>query len=645
MITLTNVSKAYGDQVLYQGVNLQINDGDRVGLVGPNGSGKSTLFRLLMEEQSADDGKIMRSKGLRMGYLPQEFLPNSELTVLEETVCTNPELRQLETELHEVLQQMKVPDPPQSLLERYDRLHAAFEHAGGYEVEYRAKAILNGLGFRQEDLDRPLNEMSGGWMMRVELAKLLLSEPHVLLLDEPTNHLDLYSLLWFQQYLQDYRGTLILVSHDRSFLNAVISSVVELRANKLLRYTGDYDSFVEQRDEEVRILQAARKNQEDYRRQSQRFINRFRAKSTKASQVQSRIKQLERMEEIPLPDEVPTIHFRFPPVERSGLKVVELRNVSQAYGERVVYRDLNLELERGKKTVLVGPNGAGKSTLLKILGEQVPIQSGEIKLGLRVAPGYYSQHRTDLANTSQSVLDAAMGGAPGVAGEYARTVLGGFLFRGDDVLKPVSVLSGGEKSRLSLVKHLLSPPNLLLLDEPTTHLDIDSVQCLIDALKMYEGTLVFISHDLHFIREIADQVLLIEDGQLTLFRGDYEYFEFRMHEEGRQWIVPGALVDKPVLKSAQTVAQKEIKTVSGPKSKEQKRREAAERQKRAKQAQLDQQARAARGPDQKAALLQEQAQLAEALQKPEIYNNAEELERINRRLKAIAVALEEKNSE
>jgi ATP-binding cassette subfamily F protein 3 len=407
----------------------------------------------------------------------------------------------------------------------FHEVQARFDALGGYQLEPRAKTILRGLAFRERDFDRPLKAMSGGWVMRAYLARLLVQQPDLLLLDEPTNHLDLEALRWFQEYLINYPGAILLISHDREFLNQLVGSIVDIRQGQLQRYRGNYDEYLVQREAQKEQLSAAYKNQQKEIASLQQFADRFRAKASKASQAQAKLKQIERMDKIEAPvNEARTIKFRFPQPARSGQRVITLKDIHHAYGETVVYRGMNFEVERGQRIVLVGPNGAGKSTLLKILAGVLPVQSGARELGLNAKVGYYAQYRVEMLNPERSVVEEALDTPQRLSEQVVRTVLGSFLFRGDDVFKPVDVLSGGEKSRLALVKLLLDPPNLLLMDEPTTHLDMASIDALIHALEHYEGTLIFISHDVYFIRKLARHVLHVDAGRLTPYHGDYQYY-------------------------------------------------------------------------------------------------------------------------
>jgi ATP-binding cassette subfamily F protein 3 len=525
MLTVSRLSKSFSGRTLFDEVSLQVNRGDRIGLVGPNGAGKSTLFSLILGETSPDRGQIGFEKSATIGFLPQETAAARDETVLELALATTPELAHAQ----QIIKQHESGNGPDDV--GYRRALHIFDEHGGWQVEPKAKRVLAGLAFRESDFDRPAGAMSGGWIMRAHLARLLVMEPDLLLLDEPTNHLDLESLQWFQEYLKSYPGAIIMISHDREFLNQLVGSIVEIAHSKLIRYRGNWDSYVQQKAAREEQQLAAYKHQQKEIASLQLFADRFRAKASKASQAQSKLKQIDRMEKIAAPTvRGKTIKFHFPQPPRSGLRVVKLTNVDHAYGDLVVYRGLNFHAERGQRTVLVGPNGAGKSTFLKLLAGVLPVQQGVRELGHNARVGYFSQNRIDVLNATHTVLESVLDVPDPVSEQTARTVLGSFLFRGDDVFKSVAVLSGGEKSRLALVKLLLDPPNLLLMDEPTTHLDVGSIDALIGALKQFRETLIFISHDVHFIRAIATSVLHIASGpaptfgRLTRYPGDYDYY-------------------------------------------------------------------------------------------------------------------------
>jgi len=566
MLTVAGINKSFGGRTLFSDATLQINRRDRFGLVGPNGAGKSTFFKILLSEEEPDEGHISFERGITRGHLPQESAPVGDETVLELATAITEEFKEIRRKVIE----WDTAHPDEIDLD--DDAHTQFNEMDGYQVDAKAKKILNGLAFRNADFDRPARELSGGWVMRAHLARLLVAEPDLLLLDEPTNHLDLESLLWLQDYMKGYPGAILMISHDREFLNQLVSNVVEIRFGKLIKYRGNYDAYLVQRDEAEAQHLAAYKNQQREISRLMNFVDRFRAKNTKASQAQSKLKQIEKMDMIEAPEsDDASISFSFPQPARSGLKAITLKDIHQAYGKNVVYAGMEFEAERGQRIVLVGPNGAGKSTLLKILAEVIEPQRGERKLGHNVRYGYFSQYRDEVLNMSSTVLQEAMDTPQRVGEQFVRTVLGCFLFRGDDVFKKVSVLSGGEKSRLALVKLLLDPPNLLLMDEPTTHLDMASIEALIAALEQYQGTLIFISHDVYFIRELANHVVRVENGELRHFPGPYQYY---LDKTGAG---PGGL---PARSSSEPDVPKKQNT--GLSRKEQKRLEAQARQAKSK---------------------------------------------------------------
>jgi ATP-binding cassette subfamily F protein 3 len=572
MLTLSQIGKSFGSRTLFEDVSLSINMGERIALVGANGAGKSTLFSIILQETEPDEGSVVLDRHTTLGYLPQETAATGEETVLELATAITPEHGRLKAILNEGERS------GQTDTEEYHDAQGKFAELGAYQLEPKAKRILSGLAFRESDFNRAAKTMSGGWIMRAHLARLLVMEPDLLMLDEPTNHLDLESLGWFQNYLDNYPGAILMISHDRAFLNALIENIIEIRNKQLHHYRGNYDEFVVQKKARAEQHLAAYKNQQAEIERLQDFANRFRAKASKASQAQSKLKQIERMEKIEAPeDNERRIHIKFPQPVRSGQRVMTLDKIHFAYESLVVYRGIDLEIEKGQRVVLVGPNGAGKSTLLKILGGALEAQQGERKLGHNTEVGYFAQNRSDMLSSDKTVLQEAMNIPNPVPEVQARGILGSFLFSGDDAYKKVSVLSGGEKSRLGLVKLLLNPPNLLLMDEPTTHLDMASIDALIDALKQFQGTLVFISHDVYFIRALAQTVLRISAGQLTPYAGDYDYYLEKS----------GALSEKAALvagekltdsRPAEAPVAAAAKAPSTFKTKEQKRREAEERQ-------------------------------------------------------------------
>ena len=508
-----------GGRVLFESASFGVNYGDRVALVGPNGAGKTTLFSIILGQKEPDSGTVTRDEWTMVGHLPQEAEAHGEETILDVATGRVDELPRLEKRLHELEAAGDVSGP------EYLEAHAKHDALNDPQVETKAKKMLRGLGYRETDFDRKAREMSGGWIMRARLARLLVMEPDLLLLDEPTNHLDLLSLLWLQNYLKNYSGALLLISHDRQFMDEVVTQVHEISERKLIDYTGNYSDYLRQREERYERQLSAYNNQQKEIAALQQFADRFRAIPSKASQAMSKLKQIERLELIEKPM-APRKPFRFqiPPPPRGGQRAVSLTGVHMAYGATKVYSNLDLTIERGERTVLVGPNGAGKSTLLKILAGVVQFQKGERDLGHNAKIGYFSQHRADTLDPEKNVLEEVLASAPVMREDEARAVLGSFMFRKDDIFKKTSILSGGEKSRLNLVKFLVDPPNLLLMDEPTTHLDIHTVESLTLALERYEGTLVFISHDVHFIRHLATKVLHVSAGQIVPYVGGYDYF-------------------------------------------------------------------------------------------------------------------------
>jgi ATP-binding cassette subfamily F protein 3 len=624
MLTISGISKVFSGRPLFENVSLQVNREDRIGLVGPNGAGKSTLFKLILRDDVPDTGEVSLQRGTVVGFLPQESAPAGDETVLELAMAISEEMVTLQRAL-------KFGADGQG--EGSDDYHFArtrFDELGGFQLESKAKKIMAGLGFRERDSSRLCRELSGGWVMRAHLARLLVQEPDLLMLDEPTNHLDLEALLWFQEYLKDYPGAILMISHDREFLNQLVSGIYEIRQQKLFQYKGNYDDYLVQREAaEIQQL-AAYKNQQREIAHLMDFVVRFRAKNTKAAQAQSKLKQIERMEKIEAPaSEEKTISFRFPQPQRSGLKVVTLENIHQAYGANVVYSGMNFVAERGQRIVLVGPNGAGKSTLLKILAGVVEIQSGVRTLGHNVKEGYFAQYRGDTLKPDRTVLEEGNDTPQRVTEQLVRTILGSFLFRGDDVFKKVKVLSGGEKSRLALVKLLLDPPNLLLMDEPTTHLDMASIDSLIGALKQYEGTLIFISHDVYFIRQIATHVIHVNAGKLTPYAGDYQYFLDKTSQVSGRAALTSA--GQPPLAPLPPSAARAPQPATPPRSKEQKRLEAEQRQAKSRERKVLQE-RVTHLEKEIAKLEQRQTQLTADLEKPETYEKPGAAVAINREL-------------
>jgi len=522
MIALDAVSKSYGGQQLLQDCTWRIGRGERIGLVGPNGAGKTTLCRILALVEETDAGRVHRDTGVTVGYLPQEVTTGEDRTVLAEALSGFDEVWRLEAELESLAARMAGPCADPGLTETYGEIQHRFEALGGYRLEAEAKIILGGLGFSPDGVHRPLAEFSGGWRMRAALARLLLLRPDLLLLDEPTNHLDLESLQWLENFLAAYEGSVVIVSHDRYFLNRMVTAIAELTGGSVTLYHGDYDHFLVEREARQALREAQARNQAKRVAEIERFIDRFRYKASKARQVQSRVKMLDRMERIETEAGVRRIHFSFPQPPRTGRLVARLAGVRKAYGDNVVYSGVDFLVERGDRVALVGVNGAGKSTLLKVLAGALPFDAGERALGSHVEVQYYAQHQLDMLDPTRTVLEEIELAAPEAQISRLRTILGSFLFSGDTVEKKVAVLSGGEKARLALAKMLARPAALLCMDEPTNHLDLASKEVLEAALSGFTGTIVFISHDRYFINRIATQVVEVDRGHLTTHLGTYD---------------------------------------------------------------------------------------------------------------------------
>lgn len=536
MLSLENISLTLGDRKLLDEISVMINPGERIGLVGPNGAGKSTLLKIIAGELEPNDGNIQLSKAADVGYLPQDGVdPDPGLTVLEEVESAFESILQLERDVkaaQEHLANQKIGSKSYEIaLEKYGKLQDQLEQSGAYSLHADIEKILMGLGFDTEDFSRPTTEFSGGWLMRIALAKLLLQKPTYLLLDEPTNHLDIESLQWIESFLLDYEGAVIIVSHDKAFLNKITNRTLALERGDIEDYSGNFSYYQEKHKERMEHLRQAYKNQQKEIKQTQEFIDRFRYKASKAKQVQSRIKQLEKMDEIEMDEHEEEISFQFPPPERSGAIVMKLDNISKSYDDIQVFDGLDYTIDRGDKIAIVGPNGAGKSTLVRILAGNEPIDSGNREPGHNVTTSYFAQHQADELDLSRNAFEIMREAAPGESETRLRTILGCFLFQGDDVFKKVSVLSGGEKSRLALARMLLSPANFLIFDEPTNHLDMQSKNILQQALDQYEGTFMIVSHDRDFLDPIVNKVLEVQPGYIKTYLGNVSYYLNKKKEE------------------------------------------------------------------------------------------------------------------
>ncbi|MBV2168433.1 MAG: ATP-binding cassette domain-containing protein [Bdellovibrio sp.] len=540
MIHLSNISKQHGNKILYRNGSFQINAGEKIGLVGPNGAGKTTIFRVITGEEGIDGGTISKSDRTVIGYFSQNIEEMKGRSALEEVKSAVGNITEMQSRMQECEAKLADPDldadDMTKILEEYGELQAEFERLGGYDLESRAAEILTGLGIGPDDYHRPTESFSGGWKMRIALAKILALNPEVLLMDEPTNHLDVESIIWLEEWLVNFKGAILMTSHDRDFLNRLVSKIVEIANKTITVYGGNYDFYERERDIRKEQLIAAAKRQEDMLAKEEEFIARFAARASHAAQVQSRVKKLEKIDRIEIPPEEDEIKFEWPVPPRGGDEVVKFESLSKVWNRddgqaKLVFSGANALVKRMDRVAVVGVNGAGKSTLLKIIAGHADPSEGKVTLGASINLGYFSQNSLDVLDPKATILDEVHSRIPNAGMGFVRSLLGAFKFSGEEAENKISILSGGEKSRVVLATILAQPVNFLILDEPTNHLDIKSREVLLEAIKNFPGTVMIVSHDRHFLREVTTRVFEVDKNQLRIYEGDYEYYQHKKHQE------------------------------------------------------------------------------------------------------------------